>query len=76
MIDKKITMKSCIGKYAITDETLTNRGGCQIAKGTKAKIVHGSNHGLEIRTDKCVYCGQSSIISNLKRDSLTLIDSD
>lgn len=35
MIDKKIKIKSCIRKYAITDRDLMNGGGAASTKGNK-----------------------------------------
>jgi hypothetical protein len=76
MIDKKITLKSCMRKYAITDRDLMNRGGQLVPKGTKVYIVFASNWGLEIRLPKCECCGVSVTISHLKRNDLTLVESE
>ena len=47
MIDKKIKIKSCIRKYAITDRDLMNGGGQLVPKGTKVYISFASNWGFE-----------------------------
>ena len=76
MIDKKVTLKSCMNKYAITDKDLMNGAGQLVPKGTKVHISFASNWGLTIRLPKCEYCGVSVTISHIKRSDLTLIDGE
>ena len=76
MIDKKIKIKSCIRKYAITDRDLMNGGGQLVPKGTKVYISFASNWGFEIRLPKCECCGVSVTISHLNRNDLTLVESE
>lgn len=73
MISNKITMKSCVGKYAVTDICLTNKLGVILEKGCKVKIVGASNKGMTIQTDVCPYCKQAFYITHVKRNYLTLL---
>lgn len=74
MISEKITMKSCVGKYAILDRDIKNGAGYGMGKGCKVKIVSSNNFGMTIRTDKCQCCQQFSEISRVQRCDLTLLE--
>ena len=48
MISTKITMKSCIGKFATLDRNIVNGAGEGIVAGTKVKIVGANSRGMSI----------------------------
>lgn len=73
MISEKITMKSCVGKFAMLDRTLRNHAGEGIVAGTKVKIVSANSRGMTIKTDVCPHCGQFAVITHIKRCDLTLV---
>lgn len=74
MISTKITMKSCVGKFATLDKTIKNRAGEGIIAGTKVKIVGANSRGMAIKTDVCPHCGQFAVITQIKRCDLTLLE--
>lgn len=53
-----------------------NGGGQLVPKGPKVYISFASNWGFEIRLPKCECCGVSVTISHLKRNDLTLVESE
>lgn len=74
MIDKKVTMKSCIGKYAILERDIKNDMGQGMGKGCKVKIVGSNNWGMTIQTEKCTCCQQFAEIKHIQRRDLTIIN--
>ena len=73
MINKNIKMSECVGKYATLDHSIMNGAGQCIEKGSRVKIV-GYGRTLSIQTDICPCCGQYCYIRGVKKDELTLIE--
>lgn len=74
MISNKVTMKSCVGKYATLDRDIKNGAGHGMGKDCRVQIVASNNLGMVIRTEKCPCCQQFTEISHVQRCDLTLID--
>lgn len=74
MISEKITMKSCVGKYATLDRDIKNGAGAGMGKGCRVKIIGSNNYGMTIRSEKCSCCQQFSEISRVQRRDLTLME--
>lgn len=71
MIPKSVTMKSFVGKHAVTTRDLQNRYGV-IAQGTEVLVFDSNSYGMDIRTPKCECCGVSIRMTHVKRGDLTL----
>lgn len=73
MIPKRMTMKSCVGKRATADRDISNFYGT-ITKGSEVEITGSNSYGMEIRTPPCKCCGVSLRVSNVGRESLTVLE--
>lgn len=74
MIPKKHTAPMLEGRRARLEEKTENRAGQGISAGTIVTIKHVvKGKGLEIKTEKCPYCGQFAIIRGVSREILTLL---
>lgn len=78
MIPKKYPAAELLGQLVTADRDLKTRGGQSLAAGTQVEIIGcvGGIGGITVQTGVCPECGQSSIISHLKRDDLTLVEAD
>lgn len=78
MIPKKYRAAELIGRQVTTDSDIETRGGKVLVAGSVAWIERcvGGIGGITVRTHTCPECGQSIVVSHLKRDVLTLVESD
>lgn len=78
MISKKYRASELLGKLATADRDLKTRGGQALAAGTQVEIIGcvGGIGGITVQTGVCPECGQSTIVSHLKRDDLSLVETE
>ena len=72
MILEKITMKSCVGKYATLDHDIHSGAGYGMGTGCRVKIISANNRGMTVQTERCPCCQQHAMISRVQRCDLTL----
>lgn len=73
MISEKITMKSCVGRWAVVTERMYNGAGNVLEKGCKVKIIASNSGGMKVITETCPHCKQAAFITQVKRHQLTLL---
>lgn len=78
MISKKYRASELLGKLATADRDLKTRGGQALAAGTQVEIIGcvGGIGGITVQTGVCPECGQSTIVSHLKREDLSLVETE
>ena len=75
MIPKHYPKEKLVGKTAILEENIRNRGGEGLTKGSLViikSVVRG--RGLTIQAETCPVCGQYAYITGVDRGCLTLLD--
>ena len=78
MISKKYRASELLGKLATADRDLKTRGRQALAAGTQVEIIGcvGGIGGITVQTGVCPECGQSTIVSHLKREDLSLVETE
>lgn len=78
MIPKKYPAAELLGQLVTADRDLKTRGGQALAAGTQVEIIGcvGGIGGITVQTGTCPECGQSATVSHLKREDLSLVETE